>query len=32
MVVLDMTYMPESQPFEGFEFLGKHLDLCPQIL
>jgi hypothetical protein len=26
-----MNYMPESKPFEGFEFLSKHDDLCPQV-
>lgn len=23
--------MPQSQPFEGFEFLSEHDDLCPQM-
>ena len=30
-VITDMNYMPESQPFEGFEFLSEHDDICPQV-
>ena len=28
-VILDMNYMPESQPFEGFKFFSEHDNLCP---